>query len=64
MGKEHDQEVKETEQPKEEPKKGIKKLPFKMFSKGKKRDGDEDLKSWKPMKIAETIEQHQHELQK
>ena len=53
MGKE-EQEPQQTE--KEGPKKIIKKLPFKSFTKGKKTE-DDDLKDWKPMKIVDKIEE-------
>lgn len=55
MGKEEPETLKEDQ--KDEPKKIIKKVPFKMFGKNKKGDEDDDLKDWKPMKIADTVEQ-------
>ena len=46
---EKEEEVNDKEQKKEQPKKIIKKMPFKLL-KGAKNE-DEDLKNWKPMKI-------------
>ena len=54
MGKEDQEgEEKPTEEKKEQPKKIIKKLPFKALTKFKKGDQEDDLKDWKPIKIAD-----------
>jgi len=54
MGKEVDEDREDS--PEEiavvEPKKIIKKYPFKTIKNNKKEAEDDDLKNWKPMKIA------------
>lgn len=62
MGKEGPETPQEDQ--KDEPKKIIKKVPFKMFGRNKKGDLDDGLKDWKPMKIVDTVEQQKKELQK
>lgn len=54
MGKQDQEgEEKATEEKKEQPKKIIRKLPFKGLTKLKKGEQEDDLKDWKPMKIVD-----------